>query len=62
MGDNYFCWCFNGQEEFGGKKGMGEEGRVVFVLLELEVVATSHWAINYSSIRIPSLQQKSGGD
>ena len=41
MGDNYFCWCFNGQEEFGGRKGMGEEGRrVVFVLLEVvEVVA-----------------------
>ena len=39
---------------------MGEEGRVVFLLLEVEVVPTSHWTINYSPIRIPSLQQSQG--
>ena len=58
VGDNYFSSYFNGQEEFRRREGMGEWGR----LLELVVdaVAASHWAINYSPIRIPSLQQSQG--
>ena len=37
---------------------MGEWGRLLELVVD--VVAASHWAINYSSIRIPSLQQSQG--